>query len=315
MKRVLLTTFPTAFLHYGGGEREIHLLNEALNAAGLVSDIYGPTSRPLDTYDCVVHFSMLDGSEQVIDAVSSPGRRLVLWPNLWFVGEPDPQHLLRLSRLLARFDAVVFRSTAEEEHFGRYLPLAGRTIIRVSPLISQKFSRKNVSTVFQESYGLDRYALWPGIIEPQKNQLSAVRAFSDIDVDLVISGWVRNQDYWNECRRAANGNTHFIPAMPFCSELHLSALAHCSLFVELSLDFPGTSALEAAVMGCPLLLARSPWTEEMLGRNCRQVDGLNIVAVRTNIVEMMGAASSPRTECYFPEMARAVEPLRQYLVA
>lgn len=314
MKRILLTTWPSAFLHRGGGEQEILLLNEFLNASGVMSDIYGPTSRSLGAYDSVIHFSMQGGSELIVDELAGAGRHLILWPNLWFVDEPGEQQLERLSRLLARFDAVVFKSHAEEAHFARYLSLEGKEVIRVAPLISPKFRRKGkVSGVFQESYGLDRYAIWPGIIEPQKNQLAAVEAFKGLDLNLVISGAIRDEAYAAECRRAAGPNVTFIPVMPFGSELHLSALAYSHLFIELSRDFPGTSALEAAAMGCELVLSKSAWTAEFLADACSQVDADDIGQIRRAVEATLDESARSAAGFTSLSMNDSVAPLLHYL--
>ncbi|WP_321892748.1 glycosyltransferase family protein [Paraburkholderia tropica] len=281
----------------------------------MMSDIYGPTSRSLSAYDHVIHFSMQDGSELLVDALTGAGRHLILWPNLWFVNPPYPQHLERLARLLARFDAVIFKSQAEEAHFARYLSLEGKQVIHLAPLISPRFLRKQVSKVFQDSYGLDRYAIWPGIIEPQKNQLAAVEAFRDLDINLVISGAVRDTGYAERCREAAGGNVTFVPVMPFGSELHLSALAHSSLFVELALDFPGTSALEAAVMGCRLLLSQTDWTREMLDGQCVQVDPNDVAQIRAGALEALGQVTSSEMKFHPQSMSEAVAPLLRCLEA
>ncbi|MFP1825601.1 hypothetical protein ACLEE4_08070 [Lonsdalea quercina] len=317
MNRILLTTFPSAFMYDGGGEREIHLLNEAINRAGMICDIYGPTSRSINAYQSVIHFSMAGGSEHVIESAKDNGLRLILWPNLWFVETPSASTLERLKALLSHFHAVVFRSQAEENHFRQYLDIEGKDVIRVSPLISPKFFRKNVTDVFRESYGLTSYAIWPGIIEPQKNQLAAVRAFTDLNLDLIISGGVRDQSYADECKRQAGPNVRFIPAMPFGSEQHLSALAHSQMVIELPFDFPGTSAIEAAAMGCPLLLSRSEWTNEMLGSDCTQVDPTDEKEIRQLVSQLAHQRDSqtlqhsPRVE--FMNMFDAVSPLTQYL--
>ncbi|MBP2834510.1 hypothetical protein [Dickeya parazeae] len=314
MNRILLTTFPGAFMHYGGGEREIHLLNEALNGSGMLCDIYGPTSRSITSYQAVIHFSMASGSEQVIASAVEHGLRLILWPNLWFVDPPSPDSIEKLNALLDYFHAVVFRSQAEENHFRQYLDLSNKDVIRVYPLISPKFFRKNVTDVFRESYGLDFYAIWPGIIEPQKNQLAAVRAFNGLNLALIISGAVRDKYYADECKRQAGANIKFIPAMPFGSEQHLSALAHSQMVIELPLDFPGTSAIEAAAMGTKLLLPRSSWADEMLGPYCTQVDPCNEDEIR-NAIEFSLCQKSkttvPRTD--FLNMFNAVSPLVNYI--
>jgi glycosyltransferase involved in cell wall biosynthesis len=313
MKRVLLTTFPTAFLHQGGGEREILLLNEALNGSGVISDIYSAQSLALSAYDCVIHFSMMAGSEFILDAVSEAGCRLILWPNLWLVTEPSENQLSQLRRFLERFDAVVFKSRSEEDHFSRFFDLSDLDVIRVYPLISSKFIRRDVSEVFRESYGLGEYVIWPGIIEPQKNQLAAVEAFADLNVELVLSGAVRDQDYLARCRRAAGDNIRFIPNMPFGSELHLSAIRHSRIFLELPLDFPGASALEAASIGANLLLSKCPWVEEMLSGACLQVQPDDIDGIRTaasSIIERHNHTREPRNYRSMPE---AIVSLLDYL--
>ncbi|WP_156128025.1 hypothetical protein [Dickeya chrysanthemi] len=316
MNRVLLTTFPGAFMHYGGGEREIHLLNEALNGSGMLCDIYGPTSRSITSYQTVIHFSMASGSEQVIASAVENGLKMILWPNLWFVEPPKPDVIERLSLLLDYFHAVVFRSHTEESHFRQYLDLSNKDVIRVYPLISSKFFRKNVTDVFRESYGLIFYAIWPGIIEPQKNQLAAVRAFKSLDLTLIISGAVRDKSYADECKRQAGPNVKFIPAMPFGSEQHLSALAYSQMVVELPLDFPGTSAIEAAAMGVKLLLPRTDWVNEMLAPNCTQVDPHNEDEIR-NAVSQLLLQNTNRKCCIHSDgalsMTDAVAPLVHYL--
>ena len=315
MKRVLLTTFPTAFLHLGGGEREIHLLNEALNSAGILSEIYGPNSLPLGSHDVVIHFSMIGGSETLVNAAFEAGRYLVLWPNLWFVQEPSSEQIDYLSQFLARFDAVVFKSDAEEKHFVRYFDLAGKQVIRLSALVSPKFFRTDVTDVFRETHGIDRYAIWSGIIEPQKNQLAAVRAFRDLDTELVISGEVRDRAYFENCKRAAGTNVHFLPAMPFGSEIHLSALKNSQFLIELPLDFPGTSALEASALGCKLLVTRSDWCSEILGDRCIQVDVHDEAAIRSAVGHILRSDGFQSSAPQFQDMNASIMPLASHLHA
>jgi glycosyltransferase involved in cell wall biosynthesis len=313
MKHVLLTTYPTAFLHQGGGEREIHLLNHALNAAGIMSEIYGPESKSLTTYQAAIHFSMLGGAEPMIDTLAQAGLKMILWPNLWFVQTPTAQHIAHLTEILSRFDAVVFRSRAEETHFRQYLELSGKEIIYVSPLVSPKFQQKDISKVFPETYGLTNYAIWTGIIEPQKNQLAAVRAFKDLDIDLIISGQVRDSEYAKLCMSEATENIKFIPALPFASDLHLSALANSRFIVELPLDFPGTSALEAAMMGCQLLLSRSAWTEEMFSDLSVQVAPTDINAIRNAVIDMLDPTKQLAYSTKAIELKTSIELLVEYL--
>lgn len=313
MIRVLVTTAPTAFLHQGGGEREIHLLNEALNSVGIFSDIYGSDSLPLESHDIVIHFSMLGGSESLVDEAFDAGRHLVLWPNLWFVTKPSVEQLAHLLRFLSRFDAVVFKSEAEERHFAQYFNLEGKKIVRVSPLISPRFFRTDIGDLFRETHGIDRYAIWPGIIEPQKNQLAAIRAFRDIDMELVITGAVRDRAYFEECKRLADSNVHFFPPMQFGSELHLSALKNSQFFVELPLDFPGTSAIEASILGCSLLVTRCDWCSEFFGESCVQVDVGDEAAIHSTLLDLIISSRFQSANSQRQGMSEAIAPLTSYL--
>lgn len=313
MKRVLLTTYPEAFLHQGGGEREILLLREALSESGILTDIYGPSSKAINTYDFVIHFSMVRSSESFIQALSKEGRRLILWPNLWFVTPPPGGYIDELSRYLSYFEAVVFRSKTEESHFNQYFKLKGKTIIRASCLISPRFLHREVSDVFRESYGIDRYAIWTGIIEPQKNQLAAIKAFNGMDTKLVISGLVRDQAYFHQCKANAGPNVMFIPPMAFGSDLHISSLDKSDLYVELSLDFPGTSAFEAAAIGCRMLLSQCTWTEEMFGFSCPQVDPSDVLAIKASLMNLLSISNRKKIMYSIPSIEEAVGELVQYL--
>jgi glycosyltransferase involved in cell wall biosynthesis len=304
MKKVLLTTFPSAFLHQGGGEREMFLLKGALEESGLSVDIYGPTSRDINTYDAAIHFSTVRGSEILLQALHEEGVKLILWPNLWFVSDPLAEQLQSIDFLLSYFEAIIFRSKTEEKHFRQYFDLDGKKILRSECIVSRRFHSKNVSNVFRESYGLDRYAIWPGIIEPQKNQISAIRAFKYLNIDLVISGRVRDISYMNLCKQEAGNNIHFIPAMPFGSDLHLSALKNSSVFIELPLDFPGTSAVEAAISGCKLLLSKNEWSEEIIGEFCTMVEPTNVEAIVEEInMIIVDDKSLKKTYPYLDEYA------------
>jgi glycosyltransferase involved in cell wall biosynthesis len=314
MKRVMLTTYPSAFLHHGGGEREISLLRDALNDSGVIVDIYGSNSNEISSYDFVIHSSLVASSEHLILPIAEAGVRLISWPNLWFASPPTREHLANLKRLLAHFEAFIFRSKAEEFHFREFFDLEGKIVLQSSCLVSPKFLRRDVSPVFRESYGLNRYAIWPGIIEPQKNQLAAVRAFRDMDIDLIISGRVRDREYLTLCKQEAGSNVRFIPPMPFGSELHLSALMYSELFIELPFDFPGTSALEAAVAGSKLLLTRCSWTEEMLGGICEQVVPDDVTAIQSAIDKVISNPELKKPIFEYISMENSVKSLRDYIL-
>ena len=272
MKRILLTTYPGAYLYHGGGEREIFLLRDALNKLGFIADLYGPDSRPVTEYDTVIHFSLAGVTEQILDQLAGNGRQMILWPNLWFVDAPEKEAVAHLQNLVNRFGIVVFKSDAERKHFQQYFDIADKTVLLILPGVSNAFATAKRSTLFNDVYGVKDYIFWPGIIEPQKNQLMAIKALSNLDIPLVISGSVRDQAYYALCRESAGVNTLFVPEMPFGSDIYISALTSCTLFLEIPLDFPGVSAMEALQVGCDMILSDCDWSREFFDGKATLVD-------------------------------------------
>lgn len=295
MKKVLLITNPTAFINSGGGEREILLLNDILNKKNIISNIYGPSSYPLESYDVLIHLSMIGGAESIIIQSHNKGIKLILWPNLWFAEKPSIEQVSQYNRFIEYFDAIVFKTRTEERHFKQFLKLEKKEIIRVSNIISPCFYRNDIKDSFRESFGIENYAIWTGIIEPQKNQLAAIRAFKYIDqrIKLIISGSVRDTEYFEQCRKEAGPNVIFMPAFPFGSEIHLSAIKYARCYLELSQDFPGVSALEAQVLGVKLILNKCDWVSEVVGKNCVQVGSNNIDEIKNAVINILREQNKP----------------------
>lgn len=315
MKRILLTTYPGAYLYHGGGEREIFLLRDALNKAGLIADLYGPDSRPVSEYDTVIHFSLAGGTEQMLDQLAGDDRQMILWPNLWFVDEPSKDTVAHLQKLVNRFSVIVFKSNAERAHLQKYFSIKDKKIILVLPGVSNEFTTAKRTTLFSDVYGVKDYIFWPGIIEPQKNQLKAIQALSGLDIPLVISGSVRDQAYFRLCRENAGVNTLFVPEMPFGSEIYISALTGSKVFLELPLDFPGVSAMEAFEAGCELILSDCDWSQEFFGRKATLVDPGSEADIRQAVLMQLGkspeAVSRQKADDFL--LPRAFSPLYDYL--
>lgn len=272
MKRILLTTYPGAYLYHGGGEREIFLLRDSLNQAGFIADLYGPDARPIHEYEAIIHFSLIGGVESLLDQLRVEKRLMILWPNLWFVNEPSVAEIKGLQALVDRFQVIIFKSKSEERHFKKHFDISTKKIVQIKPGISAAFAHAQKTSLFSEVYGISDYVFWPGIIEPQKNQLAAVKALSELDIPVVISGDVRDSEYFELCKNNASSNFIFLPEMPFASEIYLSALANSKVFLELPLDFPGISALEAGLLGCNLVLSDCEWSREYFEGRARLVE-------------------------------------------
>jgi len=178
---------------------------------------------------------------------------------------------------------IVVKSQAELQNLRSVFDVPPERCIVVPAGVDPSYGVPADPVIFKTIYGVEDYALWPGIIEKQKNQLTAIEATRDMDVPIVFVGNYRNRDYLEACKRAAPKHFKFLPFMPPKSEIYRSAMQNCRVFLEAPMDHPGLSALEAAVSGCNLVISDGPWSREHFGDQAIYVDPRSPESIRTGL--------------------------------
>lgn len=269
--RVLITTYHEAFITRGGGEYELQSIADGLRQLGIIVDIYGPYSRSIEFYDVVLHFSVHPGGLPLLREIEKQKKPVVLWPNLW--PERLSTHALESAREhvdIARF--IAFKSRSEHDRFLTQIPVEAGKIAMCRWVADMSYLKHAPTDLFPDLYKVRDYAIGFGIIEPVKNQLAAISALKARGIPLVLVGKYRDADYMQACREAGGDTVLFIDGLPQKSEIVRSALQSARFFVELSLEPPGLSAIEAGLSGCQLLLSDSDWTREHFGDDAVRVD-------------------------------------------
>lgn len=259
--RVLLTTYHHAFLKKAGGEYELFSISEKLKCHGLIADVYGPFSRSLESYDVALHFSVHGGGLDLLQYIHGQGKPIALWPNLW-LNAPAPQLAPMVNAYINLSKMVIFKSLAEQSMFSRFFELPENKVRRVITQADPIYRKEAPPGLFPALYGLDRYAIGVGIIEPNKNQLAVIRAFKGTGLKLVLVGGHRDEAYYRTCQQEGGNDVVFIDGLPARSELMRSALRESCLFIECSHEPPGLSSIEAGLAGCRLVVSDSPWSRE-----------------------------------------------------
>lgn len=288
--RLLITTYYSAFLNPGGGETELLSLIEGLRALGVDADVYGPGSRPLSSYSSVLHFSVQADGLSMLQKARSQKKKIFLWPNLWWSEPPSPAEVEQVASFIELSDRVIFKSRSELDNVRRYLPIREEKVLHIPVPVNPRFFNSLESDVFRRLYGLDDYVLWVGVLNRMKNQLTAIRALKDLETPVVFIGHPNDTDYFQECRDAAPPHFLFIPQMPPASEILCSAVQGCSLFLEVPLEPPGTSALEAALSGRPLVVSEGAWTREHMGSHVRSVNPRDEAAILQAVKDVLRSA-------------------------
>lgn len=281
--RVLITTYPTAFLHRGGGELELVDLLANLRQLGVRTDIYGMTSQPLTKYDVVLHYSVMPTGLDLVRTVKAAGKKLVLMPSVWWVKEPGRDDKNSVAEFFKLADVVVFKSKSEHDNVTRHVQLNPEKVAFCRWGVDSCFEERIISDLFKNTYQVDNYMLCLGIIEENKNQLSAIHALRDSKIPLVVIGDYRSRAYYEACVKAAPKHFKFLPYLQPKSEILRSALQGCKAFIEVPLEPPGFSAFEAALSNVPLVLSKGPWTQEHFGDLVHLVDPFSTSSIQRGV--------------------------------
>ncbi len=315
--RVLLTTYHHAYLKKAGGEHELFSISEKLKCHGLIADIYGPFSRSLESYDVALHFSVHGGGLDLLQYIHGQGKPIALWPNLW-LNAPAPQLTPMVNAYIDLSNVVIFKSAAEQSMFSGFFDLPESKVRRVITQADPIYRRDAPQGLFAALYGLEHYAIGVGIIEPNKNQLSVIRALKGTGLKLVLVGGHRDAGYYRTCQQEGGDDVVFIDGLPARSELMRSALQESTLFVECSHEPPGLSAIEAGLAGCRLVVSDSPWSREHFADLAHYCDPGSQASIRNAVLQGLAAGPSDQRlaehlqpHCSETSVDRVVDILRE----
>ena len=290
--RVLMTTYPTAFLHRGGGEVELLGIFDSLKQLGVVVDLYGAHSLPLSRYDVVFHYSIVHSGLELVREAKRAGKKLVLMPSIWWSSQPSEFDVSIADEFFALADKVVFKSKSEFDNVSQYVSIDDQKITFCPWGVDSCYSAAVDENLFKDAYNLKSYVLWTGIIEESKNQLTAIKALKDLDTPVVFIGEYRDRKYYEACVKVAPPHFLFLPSLQSKSEMLRSAVQNCSVFLEVSIEPAGLSALEAGLAGVPLVLSNNSWSKEHFGDSATLVDPLSVDEIANAVARVINTVAS-----------------------
>ena len=288
--RVLLAGKLTGMSAPGGGETQLMALSRHLPRVGVDARLWRPWEERFAGFD-LLH---LVGSEPEHLPVAQAARRAgvltalstVAWFDLASYARQSPHSFGRLAacgRFVARaafpklpswrrslyhaVDLLLPNSQVEARQLTRYFGVPKAKIQVIHNGAEESFACGRPEP-FVERFGVRDFVLYPGRVEPRKNQLGFLRAMRGSDVPIVVLGDVvpGNEAYLAACRRAAGANVRFVGRLDPADEMLASAYAASRCVVLASwFETPGLTALEAAMSGVPLVLPRRGAAPEYFG--------------------------------------------------
>ena len=138
--RVMLNTYPTAFVLPGGGERQLLGIYSELPEHGVQPLLFELWQPRMDEVDIVHFFSVVDGSFHFCQFVKNSGIPLVISPNMW-VDETNADELpiSEISAQLQLADSIVVNSSVEAENYKNIFDIDSEKIHIVRAGIPNEF--------------------------------------------------------------------------------------------------------------------------------------------------------------------------------
>lgn len=195
------------------------------------------------------------------------------------------QQYRQQSRMLRWACRLLPNTHAEAQQVARYFRTD--TPVSIVPNGVDPHFAEGDPRLFREEFGIQEpFVLCVGRIERRKNQLRLVQALHGTRIPLVLIGECISQRYMEACRRAADTQVRFLPALPHDSPLLASAYAACRVFALPSLlETPGLAALEAGVAGARVVVTPFGGAPEYFGKFARYPHPRSTTAIRDAILE------------------------------
>lgn len=274
--RVAVLSYPMLFQTSGGLKMKLGRTVDALRRRGVQSQLVDPVRDRLTDFDIVHVFAPYNGNDRIVEQAKADGLPVVMSTIL---NPPfsrfDGIRARLLSRLVGKLtnwdiktsydqvvaglnkaDHLVVLGSIERRMLMEGYHIPGDKITIVPNGIGPEFFTAT-REAFISRYEICRpFILHTGIIGDVKNQLGLVKALKDVDIDIVLIGYVarENRSYLEACLAEGGNRVRYLGELQH-GELIASANAACAL-VAIPSRHEGmpNSVLEAMAADKPVIL-------------------------------------------------------------
>ncbi|NOR54972.1 MAG: glycosyltransferase [Sulfurovum sp.] len=275
--KILFNTYPVAFDKPGGGEVQLLQYQKYIhNKENIDINLFNLWKPDFLNYDIVHYFSCMGGSVHFLSHVKKLELPLIISPNLWVTEET--KHLYPFDEIRNDFilaDVIIGNSDTECNLLSDIFTMPRGKFLTIYNGIEESFFEPIDTSLFLDHFNIsEKFILNVANIEPRKNQLSLIKAMKNFpELKLVMLGYIRDQQYLEECLNEGGNQIIYLGSLPHDSLLLKSAYAACELFaLPSTVETPGLAALEAAAMGAKILVTLEGCTQEYFGNYVTYVD-------------------------------------------
>lgn len=326
--RVLFISRSTIFSVPGGDTVQMECTANELRKMGVEVTIWdNQADLEYDSYD-LIHFFNLTRPAAILfhtTKCSIPYVVSTIYVQYDFYKTLYPWSLMGLATRILGIDGIEYLKTAVKHFLGKekldYLPflfkgqkksirdvLAGASAILPNSKSEalRVFKNYRIKTKefivpngidfekFDHDLDLERVSnqlICVGQIEPRKNQLNLIKAIDKLDVTLLIVGdsAPNHTSYLETCKATASDKVQFIPriSQEELVRYYLSSAIH---ILPSWFETTGLSSLEAAYLGCKIIVSPNGDTRDYFGEFANYCDPSSVTSIQRSIETSLGAS-------------------------
>jgi len=288
MKIKFLMTYPHAIID-GGGNALIEKIKELLEKKHQVSTI-DYLSYDLDA-DIIIAFGFTWISPEIVKLYKAKGVKVIFFPifdrvkpywhfkSLSFLRYFPILNLFSIRKeLLDLSDKIVALNESEKQDL---VGLFGGQSSKISVIklgISEeviKLDKTITKDLFVKKYGFENFVFYPAAtISKRKDQILLIKALKNTGIKLVVNGAGLIQDNLEtEFKSLTDGDPNILVLKKLDLEMLVSCYKAAKVSVSLShAETAGFANLEAAYLGCNLVISKLPAFKSYIQDNAIYVD-------------------------------------------
>lgn len=234
------------------------------------------------------------------------GERIVSKEYLWM------GHNRAIKYVAKNAACLLPNSNSEYRRFSKKYGISNKYVV-VPNGIEEDLTKKPYP--YSEVY--DKAILCMGRIESRKNQLALIRALNNTAYQLYIHGKPspNNMGYYEQCKQEAAANVHILGHLD--EEALYTAYSNAKVHVLPSyFETTGLSSLEAAVMGCNIVVTDKGDTKEYFGDNAWYCEPEDVASIKNAVDKAFAAPYDEQFKAYilahYTWEQAAIETLKAY---
>ena len=269
MGYINLATYPTAFFMPGGGEVQLLSTFEELKKINKNINLLKIYDKKIISETSLFHlFTVCYSIETYVNSINELDKKYLLSPIHWPVNTELPNNERdRIKHILLNSLKILTNSYSESKLINDFYELDRiNDFEKVVNGINEKMFKFSKSFKQRKNIQNKPKILFCGNIDRRKNLIALQRCCDIANYDLTVAGGIRDQEIFNIINSKKNV-TYFGEYIPYSND-HINLLTNHDVFCLPSFyETPGLAALEAAVVGIPIVITEEGCTKEYFEDN------------------------------------------------